>query len=54
MGRAITPVQALLAAGMEVTGFYYNPNIHPLQEYLRRRESVAQMAEPGYLGHLQG
>ena len=42
---SITPVQALLAAGMEVTGFYYNPNIHPLQEYLRRREGVAQMAE---------
>lgn len=42
---AITSVQALLAAGMEVTGFYYNPNIHPLQEYLRRREGVVQMAE---------
>ncbi len=42
---AITPVQALLGAGMEVVGLYYNPNIHPLREYLRRREGVAQMAE---------
>jgi predicted adenine nucleotide alpha hydrolase (AANH) superfamily ATPase len=42
---AITPVRALLEAGMGVTGLYYNPNIHPLQEYLRRREGVAQMAE---------
>lgn len=30
---------------MGVTGFYYNPNIHPLQEYLRRREGVVQVAE---------
>lgn len=42
---AITPVSALLGAGMEVTGFYYNPNIHPLQEYLRRREGVEQVAQ---------
>lgn len=30
---------------MGVTGLYYNPNIHPLQEYLRRREGVALVAE---------
>lgn len=42
---AITPIQALLRAGMEVIGLYYNPNIHPLREYLRRREGVVQMAE---------
>jgi predicted adenine nucleotide alpha hydrolase (AANH) superfamily ATPase len=42
---AITPVRSLLDAGAEVTGLYYNPNIHPLQEYLRRREGVAQVAE---------
>jgi len=42
---AITPVTALLEAGMGVNGLYYNPNIHPLQEYLRRREGVVQMAE---------
>lgn len=41
---AIIPVQDLLDAGFEVTGLYYNPNIHPLQEYLRRRDGVAQMA----------
>lgn len=42
---AITPVQTLLELGMEVTGFYFNPNIHPLQEYLRRRQGVVQMAD---------
>lgn len=41
---AITPIQAMLRAGMEVTGFFYNPNIHPLQEYLRRRQGAAQVA----------
>lgn len=45
---AITPIRALIGAGMDVTGFYYNPNIHPLQEYLRRREGVVQVA--GRLG----
>lgn len=42
---AITPVRVLLEAGIGVTGLFYNPNIHPLQEYLRRREGVAQVAE---------
>lgn len=34
----------LLQQGLEVTGCFYNPNIHPLQEYLRRREGMAQVA----------
>ncbi|MGE4297729.1 MAG: epoxyqueuosine reductase QueH [Desulfovibrionaceae bacterium] len=42
---AISTVRSLLAEGFEVTGFFYNPNIHPLQEYLRRREAAAQAAE---------
>jgi hypothetical protein len=41
---AITSIQTLTGAGMEVTGLYYNPNIHPLTEYLRRREGVAEVA----------
>jgi hypothetical protein len=42
---ALYPVQDLRAAGYEVVGLFYNPNIHPLQEYLRRREGAAQAAE---------
>ena len=42
---AITCVQTLQGLGMEVTGLFYNPNIHPLQEYLRRRQGVLEMAE---------
>ena len=41
---AIRPVQELMDQGFEVTGLYLNPNIHPLQEYLRRREGVEQVA----------
>lgn len=42
---AIYPVQALREAGHEVHGYFFNPNIHPYQEYLRRRDTLAQYAE---------
>lgn len=35
------PVEKLLEEGFSVKGFFYNPNIHPYEEYLRRLE-VAQ------------
>lgn len=38
-------VEALREAGHEVHGYYYNPNIHPSQEYRRRWESLLQLAE---------
>lgn len=42
---AIYPVQRLKDEGFEVTGFFYNPNIHPLTEYLRRREGLLAVAD---------
>lgn len=42
---AIYPLQSLLEQGFTVVGLYYNPNIHPLQEYLRRRQALTQVAE---------
>ncbi|NJB68632.1 hypothetical protein GGQ74_002305 [Desulfobaculum xiamenense] len=42
---SITPVKSLQDAGFEVTGFYHNPNIHPLSEYLRRRDGAIEVAE---------
>ncbi|MGA2152479.1 MAG: epoxyqueuosine reductase QueH [Geobacteraceae bacterium] len=42
---AIFPVQELRTGGMEVTGFFYNHNIHPYQEYLKRLETVRKYAE---------
>ena len=41
----IHPVEALRQEGFEVQGFFYNPNIHPFQEYERRRQALAQLAE---------
>jgi epoxyqueuosine reductase len=42
---AMFPLQQLRTAGHEVTGFFYNHNIHPYQEYTRRRDTAVQMAE---------
>jgi hypothetical protein len=30
---------------MEVVGFFYNHNIHPYQEFVRRRDAAQQMAD---------
>lgn len=38
------PVQRLQAQDLEVTAYFMNPNIHPLSEYLRRREGMVQVA----------
>ena len=42
---AIYPLRALRDQGHAVTGLFYNPNIHPLQEYLRRRSSAQDVGE---------
>lgn len=39
------PLRTLRTAGHDVTGFFYNHNIHPYQEYVRRRDALLQMAE---------
>ncbi|MDD2366272.1 MAG: epoxyqueuosine reductase QueH [Desulfuromonadaceae bacterium] len=42
---ALYPILTLQAAGHDVTGFFYNHNIHPYTEYLKRRDTALQMAE---------
>ncbi len=42
---SIVPIRQLQEEGFEVTGFFWNPNIHPLQEYIRRRATAAEVAE---------
>lgn len=42
---SITTLKKLLADGYEVTGLFYNPNIHPLTEYVKRRDGCIQVAE---------
>lgn len=44
---SIYPLEVLEAEGFRVFGFFFNPNIHPYQEYRRRLEAVEQLA-----GHL--
>ncbi len=38
-------IERLREEGFQVTGFWYNPNIHPWQEHQRRRESAQKYAE---------
>lgn len=37
---AIYPVELLRREGHRVVGYFYNPNIHPYAEYLRRQDEV--------------
>ncbi|MFC1947834.1 epoxyqueuosine reductase QueH [Chloroflexota bacterium] len=37
--------EQLLAEGFEVTGYFYNPNIYPYEEYQRRLEATQKVAE---------
>ena len=41
---SIYPVKRLQDQGLEIVGLFYNPNIHPSQEYIRRREGAKEVA----------
>lgn len=41
---AIYPLKELRSRGMSVTGFFFNHNIHPYQEYQRRLDAVRAYA----------
>jgi predicted adenine nucleotide alpha hydrolase (AANH) superfamily ATPase len=38
-------VERLREQGFEPLGFFYNPNIHPEQEYLKREDTTKQVAD---------
>lgn len=38
-------VERLFSEGQEVRGFFYNPNIHPQEEYERRLEAARKVAQ---------
>ncbi|HEY4744631.1 MAG TPA: epoxyqueuosine reductase QueH [Desulfuromonadaceae bacterium] len=42
---ALYPLRTLRTAGHDVTGFFFNPNIHPFQEYSRRLAAAREMAD---------
>lgn len=35
------PLERLRGQGFEVSGFFYNPNIHPMSEYENRKQAVS-------------
>jgi epoxyqueuosine reductase len=39
------PLEQICAQGHDVTGYFYNPNIHPYTEFRRRLNSLADLAE---------
>ena len=42
---AAFPVKSLIETGHRVTGFFYNPNIHPYTEFSERLEAVKKFAK---------
>ncbi|NLF34702.1 MAG: epoxyqueuosine reductase QueH [Clostridiales bacterium] len=51
---SITCLDALREDGHDVTGFWYNPNIHPFTEYRARKDALADYAETAALPLVQG
>ena len=41
----IYPLEKLRKDGFEVSGFFYNPNIHPFSEYKARREALEEVGK---------
>jgi len=42
---AIYPLERIRERGDEVVGYFFNPNIHPYQEYQKRLESLRRYSE---------
>jgi hypothetical protein len=42
---SIYPVKTLLGEEISISGFFYNNNIHPYTEYVKRRDALAQYAK---------
>jgi len=42
---AVYPVAVLKLKNLDFTGYFYNPNIHPIDEYMRRMENVKLFAD---------
>ena len=42
---SVYPIEVIREKGFDAEGFFYNPNIHPIDEYERRQENVKILAE---------
>ncbi len=51
---AIYPVERLRKAGHQIAGFFYNPNIQPYSEYLKRRCEVEKYSKESSLNVIYG
>ena len=43
---ALVPLRLLAAEGHEMAAYFHNPNIHPVSEYIKRREGALRAVEP--------
>ncbi|HMK65933.1 MAG TPA: epoxyqueuosine reductase QueH [Thermodesulfobacteriota bacterium] len=41
----IFPLKTLRNSGVRITGYFYNPNIHPFKEYQKRKETLEGYAQ---------
>lgn len=41
---AVYPVSAIREEGIEFEGLFFNPNIHPIEEFVRRKENVEKLS----------
>lgn len=46
---SLYPIQALKKRGVEIRGYWYNPNIHPFTEYRERLNSMRMLEEMWHL-----
>ena len=42
---SVEVIETLMKEGQEIFGYFYNPNIHPFDEYKKRRDSVVKYLE---------
>ena len=42
---SLMPIVHLREEGWDITAFFFNPNIHPQEEWIRRRDAMRQVAE---------
>ncbi len=42
---AIYPIETLKKAGHQIAGYFYNPNIHPYSEYIKRKLELEKFAK---------
>lgn len=48
----VFPIKKLNEEGIQFEGFFYNPNIHPIEEFEKRKENVLKLSiEKNFLVH---